>query len=148
MKKLFAFVLAAAVLLSMALPAAALASPSASAEDLIPELDEKQYKAIILHTPEDVVKKLSKAIQDLMTEAKAKLKDACPEGFAVKYFYYVEIIGYEEPVSVDFEPIECSEIIFKQYIDGVWVELEHTINEDGTLIVYGVVEALMAVFVK
>lgn len=148
MKKVLAFVLAVVMLMGMAVPAAALTSPTASAKDLIPDLGKDSYKAVILHTPEDVEKKLSQNIQDLMAEAKGKLKDACPEGFAVKFFFYVEIIGYEPPVSVDFEPIEHSEIIFKQYIDGEWVEKKATVNVDGTIVASDIVEAPLAIFVK
>lgn len=147
MKRVLVFVLAVVMVMSMAVPAAALASPGATKKDLTPILTEESELIVELHNTEEVLK-LSKEIQSLMAEAKGKLKDVCPEGFSVKYFFYVEITGSEGPVSVHFEPIEHSEIMFKQYVNGAWVELEHTINEDGTKTVRGVVEAPMAVFVK
>lgn len=147
MKKILVLVLAVALVMSMALPAAALSSPTASLKDLTPDLGEVSHIKVILHNLEEVVK-LSKAVQDLMAEAKEKLKDACPEGFAVKYFCYVEIIGADRVSSVDFEPIEHEEIMFKQYVDGEWVDLKFTVNEDGIIVVNDVVEAPLAIFTK
>ena len=147
MKRVLVLVLAIAMIMSMAIPAAALASPGASADDLTPGLGKVGYVQVILHDLEEIVD-LSEAVQDLMAEAKEKLKDACPEGFAVKYFCYVEIIGAEGVSSVDFEPIEHSEIMFKQYVDGEWTDLEVTVNEDGIIIAKNVVEAPLAIFTK
>lgn len=155
MKKVLALVLAVVMLLSLALPAAALTSPGASSGDLIPGLGDgvDDYLRVILHTLEEVMKKMSKAIQDLMAEAKEKLPDACPEGFAVKYFFYVEIINSKETeeddiVSVDFDPIDHNEILFKKYVQGAWAELKHDVKDDGTIVVYGVEESPLAVFTK
>lgn len=147
MKKILVLVLAVAMVMSMALPAAALSSPTASSKDLTPELGKVSYIKVILHNLEEIAN-LSKNVQDLMAEAKGKLKDACPEGFAVKYFCYVEIIGADRVSSVDFEPIEHEEIMFKQYVDGEWVDLKFTVNEDGIIVVNDVVEAPLAIFTK
>lgn len=148
MKRMLVFVLAVIMVMSMAVSAAALASPGASSEDLKPGLS-KDFGIIkvILHDLEEIID-LSEAVQKLMAEAKEKLNDACPEGFAVKYFCYVEIIGADRVTSVDFEPIEHSEIMFKQYIDGEWVELKNTVNENGTIVAYGIEEAPLAIFTK
>ena len=70
-----------------------------------------------------------------MAEAKEQLADACPEGFKVKYFFYVEIIGTEKAsVSVDFESIvehigegeeeedvKQGRLVFMQFVDGKWI---------------------------
>lgn len=147
MKRMLVFVLAVIMVMSMAVPAAALSSPGASADDLTPGLSKVSYIQVILHDLEEVVD-MSEAVQKLMGEAKEKLKDACPEGFAVKYFCYVEIIGADRVTSVDFEAIEHSEIMFKQFVDGEWIELKSTINEDGSIVAYGVMEAPLAIFTK
>ena len=147
MKRMLVFVLAIVMVMSMAVPAAALASPTAKAENLVPVLTEEGAVVVELHTVEDVLE-LDEEVQEVMAEAKAGLKDVCPEGFAVKYFFYVEIIGSETSVSVEFEPIHHNEVVFKQFVDGNWVELEFTVNADKTITVNGVVEGPMAVFVK
>ena len=147
MKKVLVFVLAVAMLMSLAVPAAALASPGATAQKLTPILTEESSLIVKLHDTEEVLK-LSEAIQNLMAEVKGKLKDACPEGFAVRYFFYVEIIGGEALVSVTFEPIAHNEIMFKQYVNGAWTELKFDVNKDDTITVYNVVEAPLAIFTK
>lgn len=171
MKKVLVFVLAVMMLMSIAVPAAAapedaapvaaLTSPAATAADLEPVITEESAQIVELHTTEDVLE-LHEDVQEIMAEAKEQLADACPEGFAVKYFFYVEIIGAEKTsVSVDFESIvenigegEAEEevrqgkLVFMQFVDGKWVELDYVINEDGTITVFNVVEGPISVFVK
>lgn len=125
----------------------ALASPGASWKNLVPVLTEESYVIVQLHTLEEV-ETLSEEIQNRMAEASDELKDACPKGFAVKYFFEMEILGTEKAVSVDFEPIAHSEIVFKQYVDGAWVELEFSIDDNGIITVSGVVEGPVAIFTK
>lgn len=148
MKKVLVLVLAVAMLMSMALPVAALSSPSASAGDLLPGVGGETKVIYVLLTPEQVAQRMGQQIQDLMAEAKAKLKEACPEGFAVKYFFYVDILVEEESVSVEFEPIAHNEIVFKQYVNGEWTELDFVISDDGTISVLDVVENPIAIFTK
>ena len=83
-----------------------------------------------------------------MAEAKAKLKDACPDGCAVKFFCYVEIIGEADSATVEFEKIDFNEIHFEQYVDGEWVDLPYVVNEDGTITVENVVEGPKVIFIK
>lgn len=161
MKKVLVFVLAVMMIMSMAVPAAALPSPSAATADLKPVITEESKQIVELHTTEDVLE-LHEDVQEIMTEAKEQLADACPEGFKVKYFFYVEIIGTEKAsVSVDFESIvehigegeeeedvKQGRLVFMQFVDGKWVELEYVINEDGTITVFNVVEGPTSVFVK
>lgn len=161
MKKVLVFVLAVMMIMSMAVPAAALPSPTAAAADLMPVITEESKQIVELHTTEDVLE-LHEDIQEIMAEAKEQLADACPEGFKVKYFFYVEITGTEKTsVSVDFESIvehigagEAEEdvkqgkLVFMQFVDGKWVELEYVVNEDGTITVFNVVEGPISVFVK
>ena len=147
MKRMLVFVLAIVMVMSMAVPAAALGSPAAKKADLKPVLTKESEIIVDLHTTEEV-KELSEEVQELMAEAKKSLKDACPKGFAVKYFFYVEIVGTENAVTIEFEPIANKEIVVMQFVDGNWVELEFTINENGIITVSGVVEGPIAIFVK
>ena len=87
-------------------------------------------------------------VQERMAEAKAALKDACPDGFAVKYFFELEILGTEEAVDVDFEPIAHNTIVFKQYVNGAWVELESSVGDNGVITVCGLLNGPVATFVK
>lgn len=147
MKKLLVLVLAIAVVMSMALPTAALVSPHATKNDLKPGLTKESQEIVRFYTLEEILE-LDQTIQDLMAEAKGALKEACPEGFAVRYLFYVDILIDEDFVNVIFEPIDHSEILFKQYIDGAWTDLEFTVNSDGTITVYNMVEAPLAIFTK
>ena len=121
-------------------------SASASEDKLLPGISSPAMR-VLLHSVE-MVPYLSQEIQDLMAEAKAKLKDACPDGCAVKFFCYVEISGDEEIVAVDFEKLEFDEIHFAQYVDGEWTELSFEVNEDGTITVDNVKEAPKAIFIR
>ena len=124
---------------------AGLASPKAKNTRLLPGLGDES--SVRLYSTEDVLK-LSEEVQKLMAEAKAKLKDTCPAGFAAKYFCYAEIIGSESSVSVVFNPMDHNEIQVKQYADGAWMERKATVNEDGTVTVAGVTEGPIAIFTK
>jgi hypothetical protein len=123
------------------------ASPGGFLAKLVPILTDESYLVVQLHNLEEVVT-LSEEIQNRIAEAKDHLKDACPKGFAVKYFFEMEIIGTEAAVSVDFEPIEHNAIVFKQYVDGAWVELEHSVAADGIITVSGLVNGPVATFIK
>ena len=124
-----------------------LASPGARWVDLLPVVTDKSYLSVQLHTVEEVMT-LSEEIQNRMAEAKDHLTDACPNGFAVKYFFEMEILGADSVVSVDFEPIEHSEIAFKQFVNGAWVELESSITASGIITVSGLVNGPVATFTK
>ena len=125
----------------------ALDSPGGRWIKLLPILTEESHLIVQLHTPEEIAM-MSEEIQNRMAEAKEKLKDAIPAGFAAKYFFEMEILGTEDVVSVDFEPIAHSEIAFKQYVDGTWVETEFSIDDNGIITVSGLVEGPVAIFTK
>lgn len=124
-----------------------LLSPGAKWTDLIPVLTDESYLIAQLHTLEEVVT-LSEEIQERIAEAKAALEDACPDGFAVKYFFEMEILGTEEAVDVDFEPIAHNAVVFKQYVNGAWVELESSVGDNGVITVCGLLNGPVATFVK
>lgn len=122
-------------------------SSGATPAILLPDVSETTTSMVLLHSTE-MVPHLSDEIQDLMAEAKEKLKEACPVGCAVKFFCYVEIIGAEENGSVVFEEMDFEEIHFAQYVDGEWMELPFEINEDGTINVHDVQEGPKVIFIK
>lgn len=124
-----------------------LPSPGAKWTNLIPVLTDESYLLVQLHTLEEVVT-LSEEIQARMAEAKELLKDACPAGFAVKYFFEMEILGTEGAVDVDFEPIAHNEIVFKQFVNGAWVELESSTDSNGIITVFGLLDGPVATFIK
>lgn len=121
-------------------------SPSAD-KDLTPILTEESYEIVDHYSTEEVME-LSEEVQNQMAEAKEKLEEACPEGYVVKYFFHFDILTDESPVTVGFEPIDHNAIVFMQYVDGMWVELDYTMDGEGILTVTGVVEAPIAVFTK
>ena len=145
MKKALVFALAVALVLGMAIPAAAaVGSPAGSKEDLKPLLvtaDSDEYGIV---TAEEV-SELPEEAQKAFAEAKENLEEAVPEGMVVRYFFYFctnetcdavfNVEGYQGPV-------------FMQYVDGEWIMLESTANEDGTVTVHDVVDAPMAILVK
>lgn len=145
MKKALVFALAFVMVLGLAIPAsAASSSPAGTTEDLKPLVvttTSESYK--IVSTEE--VEELPEEAQKVFAEAKEKLADAVPEGMAVRYFFYFVT---EETCSVEFDLGDYSELVFMQYIDGEWVELEFTVNESGTVTVLDVVDGPMAIFVK
>lgn len=122
-------------------------SPGGYLINLIPILTDESYLIVQLHNLEEVVT-LPEEIQNRIAEAKDQLKDACPRGFAVKYFFEMEIIGTDAAVDVEFEPIDHNAIAFKQYVDGAWKDLEHSVGNDGIISVRGLVNGPVATFVK
>lgn len=142
MKKILISVLAIVMIISMAIPAVAIAKSGEDWETQVPALAKES--SVVIRSAEDAME-LSEDVQALMADAKAKLKKACPKGFAFEYFCYVET---KDAASVTVAPIDHYEIVFMQYINGEWVELEHTVNQDVTITVDGIVEAPIAVFVK
>ncbi len=148
MKKALVFALTVAMVLGLAIPAsAATGSPTGTAEDLKPLVvtttaDDYQ----ILSTEE--VDQLPEEAKEVFAEAKETLAEAAPEDMAARYFFYFQPIGEKESYNVTFDLDDYTEVVFMQYIDGEWVELEFTVNADGTITVLGVVEGPMAIFVR
>jgi len=122
-------------------------SPGGDLVNLVPILTDESYLIVQLHNLEEVVT-LSDEIQTRIAEAKEQLKDACPKGYAVRYFFEMEIIGTDSAVTVEFEPIEHNAIAFRQYVDGAWVELEHVVQGNGIITVSGLVNGPVATFTK
>lgn len=124
-----------------------LGSAGANPMNLVPVLTEESYLITQLHTMDEAAV-LPEDIQKQSEAAKDALQEACPQDFAVRYFFFLDVLEGEGPVSITFEPIDHSEIQLKQFVDGQWVDVAFTKNQDGTLSVDGAVDAPMAVFTK
>lgn len=144
MKKVFAFVLAVIVIMSLAVPAFAVTSPGANKEDLKPLVVSTSHKEVRVYSTEEVAE-LSEEVQKQMVEAKKALKAVVPEGMAARYLLYVST---DETCSVVFDLKDYTKAVFMQYVDGEWVELEFTINADGTITVEKIVEGPIVIFTK
>ena len=145
MKKALGLVLAIVMVLGLAIPAsAAVSSPAGSEEDLKPFLITADSDEYGIATAEEV-SELPEEVQEVFAEAKENLEEAVPEEMVVRYFFYFYT---NEPCDAVFRIEGYQELVFMQFIDGEWVELEFTINADGTVTVLNVVDAPMAIFVK
>ena len=145
MKKALGLVLAIVMVLGLAIPAsAAVSSPASSEEDLKPFLITADSDEYGIATAEEV-SELPEEVQEVFAEAKENLEEAVPEEMVVRYFFYFYT---NEPCDAVFRIESYQELVFMQFIDGEWVELEFTINADGTVTVLNVVDAPMAIFVK
>lgn len=149
MKKALVFLLTLALAVGMALPVCAASSPTATKEDLVPELviadgETVEYEIISM---EDI-DKLPEEAQETVAEAKEKLTEAAPEGMAVKYFFYFSTEKTVAPTIKIADMDNFESMVIMQFIDGEWVELEYVINEDGTITIIDAVDAPMAIFVK
>ena len=122
-------------------------SPTAAPVELEPVLTEESYLLTQIHSMDEIAV-LSEDMQQRSQQAKDALQEACPEGFAVKYFFYLDVLEGEGPVPISFMPMDHSEVLLKQFVDGQWVDVAFTRNQDGTLSVDGAVDAPMAVFTK
>lgn len=166
MKKAIVLALAVILTLSLAVPVAAVTSPTApetskTATAPLPELVEKtitgadNVKIVIdLYAANDVTKLSDKARKDYK-DAQDCLKDAVPTGMKTQYFFYVTTSllnpdgttePYNEPVDVTFKIADVSKVVVKQFVDGEWKELEAVLDETGTVTVKGVVDGPMAIF--
>lgn len=115
--------------------------------ELLPILSEDSYLVVQIHSLDEVAI-LSEENQKQMADAKDALQDVCPEGFAVKYFFFLDVLGNEASANIGVMPFAHNEILFMQYVDGAWVVLEYTKGEGGVMAIDGAVEAPFAIFVK
>ena len=164
MKKVLAFILAMTLAMSMALSAAAVGSPTAPTKDPnatspVPEVsrDGLEDDIVIELIPVEDAENLPEEQQKEFADAQGSLEDATPDGMTPQYFFFFrafrkgegdQLTKIEDPIDVKFLINGIDEVVVKQYIDGEWVELPATINEDGTVTVEGLVEAPTAIFTK
>ena len=146
MKKALSFVLAVMLVMSMAISASAVGSPTATKEDLKPTLVGDTAKNITIITVEDI-EELPEEEQKVFVEAKDKLAGATPAGMAVKSFTYFSTTEKSVSAVLKMDVAADAKMAIKQFVDGKWVELEYEINEDGTVTVLNVVSGPLAVFV-
>lgn len=155
MKKALVMLLAVVLVIGMAVPAYAVASPvggetSDTATADLPELvgvaDNHQVVLVSAEKAED----LSAQAQEIFLAAQTALKDAAPKGMKTQYFCYCLFVGDDKPqtVTITLKITDVTEVVVKQFVDGQWVELKSALNADGTVTVYGVVEGPIAIFTK
>lgn len=146
MRKVLTFVLVVMMVMAMAVPAFAASSPVA------PVATENKTAALPVAAeamPEGVklvaVTALTAEAKETVVAAQAALKEAAPEGMAVKYFFYVEA---EESVELSLKLGKVESVTIMQFVDGKWIEVESVLNADGTVTIKGVVEGPIAIFTK
>lgn len=89
--------------------------------------------------------KLTAETRQDFADAQDALKDAVPAGMVARYFFYV---CTSETCTMVLKIGNFTELTIKQYQEGQWVELKHTVNSDGTISIENVVESPMAIFTK
>ena len=146
MKKVLILVLAIIMVINMAIPAFALEGAHAEWERLLPVLFGDS-ELVIFYNMQDV-QNLSEEDQELMKEAAGNLDEARPDHLALKYFCLTELVGSEDARSIELEWIEHDTMEIKQYIDGEWKLLEHTVTDNRKITVDGVVNAPLAIFIN
>ena len=152
MKKALSFALALVLVVSLAAPTALAASPTAPVESAtttapLPVVVPSASDDVALVATNDVAK-LPEGAREVLVEAQNALKDAVPEGMKAQYFLYVDVSNTSGSSDIVLKIDNISEIVVKQFIDGKWVELEATINPDGTVSVKSVVSGPIAIFTK
>lgn len=152
MKKVLSFALALVLVVSLAAPTAFAASPTAPEESAtttapLPVVVPSGSDYIVFISTKDVEKLPEKALEELV-EAQDTLKDAVPEGMKAQYFCYVHVSSATGSGNVVLKIDNITEIVVMQFIDGKWVEIEATINPDGTISVKSLVSGPIAIFTK
>ena len=166
MKKAFVFALAVILTLSLAVPAAAVSSPTAketsqTATAPLPKLVTSEIpledgsKIVIELIPVTDVSSLSEDAQKACAAAQASLAETTPDGMKVQYFVYattykVNADGttepYEPPVDVTLQIDNITKVAVKQYLKDAWSELDADVTTDGIVTIKGVVDGPMAIF--
>ena len=146
MRKVFAFVLAVMLIMAMSVSAFAASSPTAP----VASAQKTAALPVVAETLPEGVKlvaatAVSAEAKEVVVAAQAELKEAAPEGMAVKYFFYVEA---EETVELSLKLGKVESVIVMQFVDGKWIEVESVLNADGTVTIKGVVEGPIAIFTK
>ena len=146
MKKVGLILICVLLMVALAVPAFAASSPVA------PVATENKTAALPVAAeamPEGVklvaVTALTAEAKETVVAAQAALKEAAPEGMAVKYFFYVEA---EETVELSLKLGKVESVTIMQFVDGKWIEVESVLNADGTVTIKGVVEGPIAIFTK
>ncbi len=149
MKKVFVFALMVALVVSLAIPgaAAALKSAGATVEDLKPFLVESTCDDAVILSLEEI-EELPEEAQEIFAEAKEALAEAVPEGMAVRYLLHLDVCETCGKADVELQMGDHDEIVVMMFIDGEWIEVEFTVNADGTITVVGAVDGPIAIFVK
>lgn len=177
MKKAIILALAVLLTLSLAVPAAAVTSPTApetsdTTTAPLPEIVEADAVVDVetdTKTDDDTViivepvtaedaGNLSEEAQTVYAAAQEQLGEAKPANMKTQYFFYVTIWktddersfreNYDSAVNMTVKIANVKNVVVKQFVDGKWVELEAIIHADGTITIMGVVEGPIAIFTE
>lgn len=151
MRKVFVFALTLVMLMGMAVPAfAAVASPAAKAEEMLPEVDTAKTGGT-LTTVEDV-EALPEEARETFAEAQNALAEAAPKDMVTKFFFYftpaAEKKGDAIPGTLVISVPNVVKIVIKQFVNGRWVDLEFELDENGTITLKDLAEGPIAIFIK
>lgn len=152
MRKACVFVLAVILVTGLAVPAmaAAVGSPTAPVATPnktapLPEVVETTADCTFLSIYD--ADALSEEAREDFIAAQETLEEATPEDMTVKYFFFhIEDPTHNGPCQDVFDIGKFSKVIVKQFIDGEWVELEVTVNPDGTITIQQLIDGPVAIF--
>lgn len=138
MKKIFAILLAAVIVLSLSVSAfAGVSSAAAPKSDTkatsdVPQIVEGTVKVISIdELSGEEAKAMESAVKSLPEALKSdELAAVIPEGTIVQYCCYATAENF--PAEISFAIENASEAIVLAFINGKWVRIETTENEDGT----------------
>ena len=140
MKRMLGFALTLMLVFSVAAPVAAAANTT----------DDQNKPFVVSSTSKDgecafldEVDKLTEDQIAALTEAqKEELKAAAKDMDVRDLFYF----STSKPTTVVFQVPDIRGASVKQFVDGKWVDLKTTINDDGTITVENAVSAPMMIF--
>lgn len=145
MRKVLTLVTVAMLCLSIAAPVFA-AAPSASAP--VASVNKTAALPVVTDGDSTLVSAnntgaLSKESKETFKAAQAALKAAAPAGMQTKYFFY-NLTAKAGNLTLNVGNVKS--VVVKQFKDGKWVELECTINADGTVTIPDLGDGPVAVF--
>ena len=141
MRKAFVLVLTMILMMTLAIPAFAVASPVGDGGlPFLVYATSEEYELVPTWKAKE---KLTAEEQEILAQAKEDLKEAVPEGMRARYFFFFRT---NRTCDAVFNIPGYSNIVFKQFVDGEWVELKSEIDENGYFVVKDVVNAPMAIF--
>lgn len=145
MRKVLTLVTVAMLCLSIAAPVFA-AAPSASAP--VASVNKTAALPVVINGESTLVSAnntnaLSKESKETFKAAQTALKAAAPAGMQTKYFFY-NLTSKAGNLTLNIGNVKS--VVVKQFKDGKWVELECTINADGTVTIPDLGDGPVAVF--
>ncbi len=140
MKNSLVFVLLTALVVSLAISVSAAPGDPAEMELYpVPFLLSCSCDELSIYSTEEL-DQLEAASQEIFREAEDRLPDAVPGEMSERDFFYVDMCEDCQESTADFRVENFDRLLVKQYVDHQWVSVEFTVNGDGTISVYGLVD--------